>query len=91
MKTMRCYDAALITIAQETVDHWRADPSQSLLELLAELERSPWPGLALTPGQRRALREMVVVVLQDWDGESPSATSVATIVHTNSARDQIPA
>ena len=58
MKTLRCSDAAIINIAQDLVDRWTVQRNGTLLEAIGDLERSPWPGMSLTAGQRLALRRM---------------------------------
>jgi len=88
MKTLRCSDESLITIAQETADDLRANPSVSLQQRLADLERSPWPGLAMTPGQRRALRDMTQAICNGRADARTDPLPLASILSAWTAPEQ---
>jgi hypothetical protein len=41
------------------------DPGRTLQDHLADLERSPWPGLAMTTDQRKSLRAMIIAMCKN--------------------------
>ena len=84
MKTMECSDFALEQIAIVLVDQARRDPScVTFADALARAESSPWPGLAMTPIQRRNFRELVSTA---WNSNADLAPSdeAHEIVHGSS-------
>lgn len=86
MKTLRCSDSALIQIAEETALEALRHPGHSLQARLAELERSPWPGMALTPGQRKALRSMTSALCARTAGPDRSGLTAILTSHTAEER-----
>jgi hypothetical protein len=62
MKTLRCSDSALIAIAQDVVDRWYVQPRGTFLQAISDIERSPWPGMAMTTAQRLAFRRIAEAI-----------------------------
>ena len=89
MKTMRCSDAALVSIARETADRLRTEPGLSLQHHLANIERSPWPGLAMTSAQRKALRSMIIALYNQAASSEENVPALANILPAVTATDRL--
>jgi hypothetical protein len=88
MKTLRCSDSALIAVAQDVVDRWRSRPHGTFLEAIGDLERSPWPGMALSPGQRQALRKICNMIRTGHGDAATNPRPLHRVLETYSARER---